>query len=100
MPSMVFFFLVTFHPFHHGISFSWRALPFSVRLTPRNPDIRRGLELSRFGGFTTRSRASNRFMPSMVFFFLVTFHPFHHGISFSWRALPFSVRLTPRNPDI
>merc|ERR1719461_1359834 len=74
--------------------------PTPLILCTPETGIRRGLELSRFGGFTTLSSASNRFIPSMVFFFLVTFHPFHHGISFSWRALPLSVRLTPRKPDI
>merc|ERR1719245_2143845 len=60
--------------------------PTPLILCTPDTGIRSGLELSRLGGFTTRSRASNRLMPLIFFFFLVTVHPFHHGISFSWRA--------------
>merc|ERR1719420_1298296 len=60
--------------------------------------MRRGFLLSRLGGFTTLSKASNRFTPSMSFFFLVTFQPFHHGISFFWSSRPLAVRFTPKNP--
>merc|ERR1719373_1292089 len=90
-------------------SFGRRA-PCSIRPVITSPTplilctpetgIRRGFLLSRLGGFTTRSRASNRFMPSIFFFFLVTSQPLHQGISFFWMSKPFSVRLTPRNPDM
>merc|ERR1719373_506560 len=90
-------------------SLGWSA-PCSIRPVITSPTplilwtpdtgIRSGFLESRFGGFTTRSRASNRLTPSMSFFFLVTFHPLHQGISFFWSSRPLAVRLTPRNPDI
>merc|ERR1719373_843092 len=90
-------------------SFGWRA-PCSIRPVITSPTplilwtpetgMRSGFLLSRFGGFTTLSRASKRFTPSISFFFLVTFQPLHHGISFFWSSRPLAVRLTPRNPDI
>merc|ERR1719373_163303 len=90
-------------------SLGWRA-PCSIRPVITSPTplilctpetgIRSGFLLSRFGGFTTRSRASKRLTPEIFFFFLVTSQPLHHGISFFWMSRPFSVRLTPKKPLI
>merc|ERR1719499_766694 len=88
-----------------GLRHPCSILPVITSPTPLilyTPDtgILKGFFVSRLGGFTSLSKASYKFIPSIFFFFLVTLQPFHQGISFSWISLPFAVRLTPKKPLI